>query len=375
MNRGQKVLVTGGTGLVGSHLVAQLLSASCVSEIGSDSGSEIGPVEVTVIVRPGALSAPTRSTEVSLSKLSCVLGRAGFSLSDIELCEVDTADYGDVVRIVGQGYDVIYHCAARVTFAENDHSLVRDNVELTSFFVDAALATCSRPLFIHMSSVAALGSVSTVLEPITEKSVLANFRDVSQYAKSKFLSENELWRGAACGLRVIVVNASVVVGTTFGNASRPAGGGGRDGRGGALDQLYGYLCERALRFAPSGASGFVDVRDVARAMVLLASSEDYRVVGRRFVVSGVDLSFGDFVKMLNRGFGHRDADAVRIVPPWMLWHGIWFVSLFVRSIDRSKLRHLLSDRSYYDGHQVVDVLRDYGFRYTPFHETVASLRR
>ena len=83
----------------------------------------------------------------------------------------------------------------------------------------------------------------------------------------------EVWRGSQEGLPVVIVNPSVVLGGDFTD------------RGSGL--LYKKVAD-GLRYYPAGATGFVGVDDVVRAMVQLQFSE---VAGERFVLNAENLTY------------------------------------------------------------------------------------
>lgn len=343
---GRRVLVTGGTGLVGSHLVAQLV----------ESG-----YRVTVVCRVGQ-GAVYREVGVFVSD-----SERGGGGGMVDFVEVELTDYAAVCAVVDDGYDVVYHCAARVSFSDRDRSLVRDNVEMTSFVVDACVACGDGegrgPLLVYVSSIATLGSESTPDNMIDENSVLSGFNSASLYAQSKFLCENLVWRAVSCGLRAVVVNASVV----FGVGCFVVGDGDSFllRGGGFLDRASAAVRRGPIWAISDGAMGFVDVRDLARVMVEIVGCE--AAVGQRFVVNGANRSFREVAVALNEAFGWRsfggDGHCVILV------RGAWLRVVMGMFGDAGRRWYrLISDRSYYDGSAICGLLP--GFRYTAFEETV-----
>ena len=131
------ILVTGGTGLVGSHLLFELASKG---------------------FRVRALKRESSNTELIQRLFSWYDQERGDMLfKNIEWV------IGDVLDIISlqeamEGVDAIYHCAAVVSFMPEDKQIMlKANVDGTANVVNAALMNNIRK-FCHCSSVAALGS-------------------------------------------------------------------------------------------------------------------------------------------------------------------------------------------------------------------------
>lgn len=326
----KRVLITGATGLIGSHLVVELI--------------DVGGYQVTALIR----------SEESKRKLDEVLSRHGVTDAELSYVMVDTENFEELREVIAE-FDVVYHCAAIVSFEGRvAEQIVADNVELTNYVVDSCLASERKPLLVHVSSIAALGS-ATYPAAVTEVSPFSGILSASAYARSKFLSENEVWRAARQGLRVVVVSPSVVLGL---GAST----------GGGLQPLF-RIASRGIPFYTDGVNGFVDVCDVALAMRLL--SEDQRYWGRRYILSSEDLSYRKLITELNTLFGKR--------PPRIALRG-WMlrvVTVVIHIVQRKPLvtkemaGFLLAKRSY-DG---TLVKRTLSMNYTPLEQTLARIVR
>ena len=230
------ILVTGGTGLVGSHLITALVARG-------RSVKAIYRSEVPVF--PGS-----------------------------EKVEWLQADILDVLALqdVMQGIDQVYHCAAVVSFnPRNRESLYRTNIHGTANIVNAALeAGIGKLLFV--SSVAALGRLRkgvVVNETMNWSKETSN----SEYGKTKYLAEMEVWRGAAEGLDAVVVNPSIILGESDWTK----------GSTGIFRSVY-----NEFPWYTEGVSGFVDVEDVVEAMILLMESS---VTGQRFILNAGNIPY------------------------------------------------------------------------------------
>ncbi len=97
----------------------------------------------------------------------------------------------------------------------------------------------------------------------------------------------EVWRAAKEGIPVVIVNPSVIIGPV--NWLRSSG------------RLF-YSLKRGMPFYANGGTGFVDVRDVAKAVVLLMESD---AVNERFILNGENLTFKAFFTLAANEMGKR----------------------------------------------------------------------
>ena len=248
------ILVTGGTGLVGTYLLYELTRKGH---------------KVRVLLRPGKKPYDTRTI------LHCVSAENERHLIDqIEWTEGDVLDPYSLNQAM-QGVEYVYHCAALVSFNPRDLKTMLDvNIEGTANVVNACLENGVKKLC-HVSSIAALGQAEKG-ELINENAKWKTSRNNSGYAISKYGGEREVWRGIEEGLNAVIVNPSVIIG---------AGCHHR-----ATNQLF-HGIKKFLPFFTSGVNGYVDVRDVVNAMILLMESN---ISSERFVLNAENLSMKDF---------------------------------------------------------------------------------
>lgn len=258
-------LVIGGTGLVGSHLLLELLSEG---------------EKVKVLSRASSLRHQVLKT------FEYYTDQSEEYFNNIEWIEGDITNYQSVERAL-EGVEKVYHCAALVSFAKKKDLLFRTNVDGTANVVNACLGRRDVKLC-FVSSIAALGQ-SEANEEITEAHMWKPNIKRSLYSISKFKSEMEVWRGIEEGLEAVIINPSVIIGPGSWKSSSSA---------------FFPLVYKGLKFYTSGRTGFVDVRDVAKAMVLLMNSP---LKNDRFIVSATNLSFKElFFKI---------AHALKVKPP------------------------------------------------------------
>ncbi len=248
-----RILVTGGTGLVGSHLLRALLSQS-----------------------PNADIRALRRPHSRMDLVEDFLDRVEWIEGDV----LDGPLLGDVLSDVGQ----VYHCAGVVSFDDRRRKeMMRTNIRGTEEVVNAALSAGVGKL-VHISSISALGHPRH-LQHLDESFVWERSRRNTQYGISKFLAEQEVWRGVAEGLNAVILNPSLIIGR------------GRLDEG--TNRFFKWVA-RGLPFAPPGSSGFVDVRDVADAAIGVMEAD---VSGRRYLVNAANLTFREFLQLVADSLG------------------------------------------------------------------------
>src|SRR5690606_140364 len=187
------ILVTGATGLVGSHLIVKLLQEN---------------EEVKAIYRE----------EKSLSAVKNVFQYYN-SESLFEKINWIKADITDIPSLekTFEGIKKVYHCAAFISFDPNDkEKLMKINAEGTANIVNCCLDFKVEKLC-YVSSVAALGDPTDKQHIITEETEYNPERLHNEYAISKYAAEMEVWRGFQEGLKVVIVNPGVIFGFGFPN--------------------------------------------------------------------------------------------------------------------------------------------------------------
>jgi dihydroflavonol-4-reductase len=231
------ILVTGATGFLGAELITQLTAQN---------------------LKVRALKRTTSSIPDLLKENKLV----EWFVADINEPESLEDAFENVTQV--------YHCAAFISFDPKDKAkLLRINIEGTSNIVN--LCADHQARLVHVSSIAALGNAKKG-EQITEKDFWEYDSKVHAYAISKYEGEMEVWRGIAEGLDAVIVNPAVIIG-------RNAGFEGS----GAIFKLV----KEGLKFYTDGATGIVDVEDVAKAMILLMNSE---VSAERYTLSADNLN-------------------------------------------------------------------------------------
>ncbi|MDR2039760.1 MAG: NAD-dependent epimerase/dehydratase family protein [Bacteroidales bacterium] len=267
--------VTGGTGLVGTHLILALLQAG---------------------YRVRALKRPSSDLSQVLRTFSFydAIDADSFFRS-IEWVEADLFDVEELAEQL-EGCDYVFHTAAVVSFqGGNKQQMLRTNVEGTANMVNVCLKKMLPLCFV--SSIAALGRAEPG-HPATEEDIWQTSDHRSPYSCSKYQSEMEVWRGVAEGLNAVIVNPSVILGP----------GNWEKGSLTFFSRVY-----KGMRFHTSGITGFVDVRDVAGCMVGLMERECF---GERFILSSGELSYHQLFDMIAEGLHVKKP--MMEARPWML---------------------------------------------------------
>lgn len=329
------VLVTGGTGLLGSHLLYELCKTH-------------------------EKVRATRRASSSTSFVKWVFGLYSQNIDEcfnrIEWVDADLLDYQSLLCAT-VGISTVYHAGAVVSFnPAQAGAMGTTNVVGTANLVDACLQNGVTSLC-HVSSVASLGEANS--QGITnEECKWTKSKGQSAYAKSKFLGENEAWRAHEQGMRVVVVNPSVILGP-----GRWDSGSG---------QLFRQV-KKAMPFYTTGVTGYVDVRDVARAMVALM--QDQSICGERFILNAENLSFQELFGLMAKGLGKKPP-RIR-VSPWvvdMVYPAIFLLGILSgkgNAVSKANLKSAFS-KTLYSSAKIENTL---GFRFTPVAETVDFVAR
>jgi dihydroflavonol-4-reductase len=277
------ILVTGATGLVGSHLLAELLH----------SGYKVR-----------ATKRPDSSTDQVYKTLDLHAVKPETFKELLTWIEADLINPLDVEKAIN-GINLVYHTAAMVTFDPSyRREVIRCNVEITRNIVNACLDHQVNKLC-YVSSTAALGT-SLSDEDVTEDSPWLDAQKQSAYSRSKHFSEMEVWRGIAEGLNAVIVNPSIILGP--GNWTRTSSG------------MFKVVWD-GLKYYTEGVTGYVDVKDVVRSMIWLAHSE---ISGERFIISAENLSCKEILQMISKALDKKPPG--RLATPFLtgiVWRLDW----------------------------------------------------
>lgn len=308
------ILVTGGTGLVGAHLLYKLASEK-------QKIRAIYRTEKKIKVVKRIFSYYTNTIDTLFNSIEWV-----------------KADLNNIPSLADAfiGITHVYHCAAFVSFEPNKFDLLqKTNIEGTANIVNFCIANNIEKLC-YTSSIAAIGDPKTG-EITTEETEWNSEKDNSVYAITKYGAELEVWRGTQEGLSAVIVNPGVIIGPGIWNY----------GSGSIIKTV-----SNNLKYYTKGSVGYVSVKDVVNAMVLLMEST---VNNERFIMVSNNWSYKKFLSLC--------ANKLSVKPPkkeaknWLLqigWRLDWLkykVTGKRRVLTRQLVDSLLSKQQY-DGSKI-----------------------
>ena len=277
-----RVLVTGGSGFVGSHCIVQSLAAG--HEVRTTVRNLAREGEVRSLLKEGGAEPGDRLSFVAADLL---------------------ADAGWEQAVAGCDY--VLHVASPLPayVPKDENELIAPAPEGTLRVLRAARDAGVKRV-VQTSSFAAIGYGHPQRAAPFDESVWTNIDggDVLPYAKSKTLAERAAWdfiAGEGGGLELAVVNPVMVAGPVL----------GADYSASIL--LIQRLMDGAVPGCPRLYFGIVDVRDLAdlhiRAMTHPAAK------GERFLaIAGDFMAVAEIAKVLKRRLGA----AARRVPTWQV---------------------------------------------------------
>ena len=257
------ILVTGGTGLVGFHLLLQLSQEE------------------------NAIRAIYRS-EKKLLHVKNLFEKEN-KLPQFEKIDWVKADILDIPALETAFTNVsyVYHCAALVSFNPKDEEkLYQNNIFGTANVVNCCLSSNVKKLC-YVSSISALGNGTEHNLLINEETERNNEAVRSDYSISKFGAEMEVWRGFQEGLDVVIVNPGVIFGNGF-----PKEG----------SSLFIRNIKNGQLFYTQGKLGIVAVEDVVKAMTNLMKSN---ISGERFILVAEDITYKELFDSIADGLTSR----------------------------------------------------------------------
>ncbi len=329
------LFVTGGTGLVGAHLLLEL----------TQSGEKIR-----------ALKRKDSKLQQVIKIFSYYTNEYQKLFDTIEWIEGDMLDYYSLEKALS-GVSAVYHCAAIVSFNKQDReALISDNVEGTRNMVNAAIENWVKRIC-HVSSIAALGSLTNG-NSVTEQTPWVPSKNNSAYSESKFFSETEIWRGIEEGLEAVIVNPSIILGPANWHTGSA--------------QFFKTI-GAGMKFYTKGVTGYISVKDVVNTMILLMSDKHFPTCkNQRFLLNAENLSYQEvFFQIADALNKPRPSVFASDFMLGMAWRIAGLVSLFTRKAPLIT-REIATGRNAenrYDGSKITNKT---GFCYTPISEIIKT---
>lgn len=329
------IFVTGGTGMLGSYLLLELLK----------QGKRV--------IASKREESSTCTTELIFNALT---PSENNYFSKIEWVDVDLFSQTDIEKNL-HNISEVYHCAAYISNSTKDKFFLQENNRrITSNIVNAALNQ-KISKFCHVSSIAALGN-STDNGLIDETIIWTEQKNNSTYSTSKYLSEMEVWRGVAEGLNAVIVNPSVILG--IGNWDKGSA------------NLFKKL-DDGLKYYTLGSSGFVDASDVVSIMIKLMACEHCFSEG--YIISNENLSFKDLFDKIAKSLDIR-APKVYATPfltqlAWRLEKMKGFISGKAALITKESARTAHKNSKYNNS----KLLKTISFKYKDLDSSIADIAK
>ncbi len=325
------ILVTGGTGLVGAHLLLALCKQG---------------------KKPRALYRNYSKIESVQKLFESYSDDSKTLFQQIEWVPGDVTDLYQL-QLAFEGIQKVFHCAAFISFDPKDLNLLqKTNEEGTANIVNLCLKTKAK-LF-HMSSVATLSNYNG-RDPLDENA----FRDPQQishaYGLTKYEAEMHVWRGIQEGLEGCIVNPGVILGQGFWRA----------GSGALIRTVH-----KGLKYAPTGYTGFVSVEDVVACTLMLSNKNFF---GERFILVAENLSYKDFIEKTAQWLGVNPPKKIATKTLLNLaWRLDWLRSKLMGK--RRKLSKLmaktLSEKTIYSHDKIKRVI---GYQFEPIDKTLEKV--
>ncbi|WP_375240469.1 SDR family oxidoreductase [Polaribacter sp.] len=299
------ILVTGGTGLVGAHLLYHLIK---------------NDEKIRAIYR----------SEEKIKAVEKVFSYYTDDTSLITKIDWFKADITEVPAMIPafKNIEKVYHCAAFISFNPKDYREMRKvNIHGTAIIVNLAIDAKVK----KMCFVGSIASVGDALngQLITEENEWNKEEDNSGYSITKFGAEMEVWRASQEGVEVVIVNPGVILGSGFWFA----------GSGKLFSQVY-----NGFKYYTEGITGFIGVKDVVKTMMFLMDSN---IKNERFILVSENKTYKEVFFLIADAFGKkRPSIKIKRWQTSLLWRFASFLSFF------TKKEPLLSKYSAKSAHEV-----------------------
>lgn len=326
------ILVTGGTGLVGSHLLYHLTQKN---------------EQVRAVYR----------SEKSLEKVRKVFSYYTNQVEDffskIEWRQADITEVPTMIPLF-ENVTEVYHCAALISFVPSEYREMRKaNIYGTAIMVNLSIDAKVKK-FCYVSSIAAVGDDPKKVVADEDNEWAGNEKNHG-YAITKYGGEMEVWRASQEGVDVVIVNPGVILGSGFWDA----------GSGSLFSQVY-----NGFFFYSKGSTGFVGVEDVVKSMIKLMESQ---VKNERFILVAENKSFGDVLFEIADAFGKKRPS--KLVKPWMtqlFWRWEWLKSKLTSKKPRMS-KHSAKSLHTASAYSSEKIQKAIGFEFETVNKTIQKV--
>ncbi len=330
------ILVTGGTGLVGAHLLFKLSSEN---------------ETIRAIYR-------SKDTFKNVQRVFKSYTESYMPLFDkIEWVKADILDTPSL-EVAFQNVTVVYHCAAFVSFEPHKYQLLRrTNIDGTANIVNFCIASNTVKKLCHVSSIAAIDAPLKGTST-TEDTAWQTEEDHSVYAITKYGAELEVWRGTQEGLDAVIVNPGLILG---------AGVWGY-GSGAIFKKVH-----RGLKYYTSGTVGLIAVQDVVTAMIALVKSD---IKNERYILVADNWSYARFLQTTAQALNATVPK--KLAKPWLLtlgWRLDWLAHVLLRKrrlLTKQTTKSLMATHTYDSGKLQSDMPH---FKFSSIVETLQHVAK
>ncbi|MCF6279100.1 MAG: NAD-dependent epimerase/dehydratase family protein [Flavobacteriaceae bacterium] len=324
------ILVTGGTGLVGSHLLYQLaLQNESIVAIHRNS-SDLNAVKnvFTYYSNDPKLFATIKWIEADIIDISSL-----------------TKAFEDITHV--------YHCAAMISFNASDYKNMRKvNIEGTANIVNLCIENNIKKLC-FVSSIAAVGKPLTDNE-ITEDNEWNVEQNNYGYAITKYGAEIEVWRASQEGVAIVIVNPGLILGPGF----------WQGGSGKLFTNMY-----NGFKFYTEGITGFVGVVDIASIMISLMKSN---IKNERYILVSENDSFKNVFYAIADGLSKKrpSIKATKILSA-IAWRVSWLIQKITgsKSLITKQTAESSNNKYRYSNKKIIEGI---GYKFEPLSDTIIS---
>ena len=328
------ILVTGGTGLVGAHLLVALVN----------NGEKVRAIHRA----SSDLEAVKNVFSYDTNKVATLFNKIEWMIADITDITTLEAAFKDI--------EYVYHCAAYISFNPRHYPVLKKvNIEGTANVVNFCLTEGVKKLC-YISSIATLGK-TTDGSLSTEETEFNPEEDNSVYAITKHEAEMQVWRGTQEGLDAIIVHPGVIIGE--GVWSSASGG------------IFRTISKGLHYYTPGGVS-IVDVKDVVKAMISLTTST---IKNEAYILVAKNIYYKELLTKISVSLNKKPPN--KTIAKWMMISVVnldWLlykVFRIKRKLLKATVRSLYKT-SFYDASKIKEVL---GFKFTPSDKMIERVAR
>ena len=328
------VLVTGGTGLVGAHLLYHLVLKHTMVRATHRKSSDLDTVKKV-------FSYYTEDFE----KL----------YQNIEWIEANITEVPAITKAF-KDITTVYHCAAFISFNPKHYrALKKANIEGTANIVNLCISNNINKLC-YVSSIATLGTPLNN-DLINEETAWNPEEKNSVYSITKYGAEMEVWRGTQEGLDAVIVNPGVILGEGY----------WKSGSGALITKAA-----KGMKYYTNGSTGFVDIIDVVKAMIKLMNSD---IKNERFILVGKNLSYKQIFTELALKFNTKPPSKNVSKRLLLLLSSLDWLSSKLFGTKRALLKAMVRSMFTHSKYDASKIEKTLTYSFTPFEETLNRIEK